>query len=368
MSETPEATDATRDQEEELEEDFRAIFAPGHIWTVQGPPQGQKMGTGKTTLAVQISQQGAEFGMLVYTNVMYKSPVRDKDGTVVDWYPEHGHERVQTPAMRARGGEIRKARSTAEVIYAIVEQGILDRRQSVLLVLDESMMIEGIRGGAGSGMQTREGASVAGFNTQLRKLGVCVLIIGLGDRFLAGMYRSGEEGSIITGSIRRVKIAGYDVKEVVEISTANTPRPIRVKTVPIRGLARPQSFLLEPGADDGPVFESFSPATFQTGTYKNGKPFSIDALLIAMSDVISERASKAVAEFLEREGGKREDSPAPKPKDETRLVLSDRADQIRQLIKTRHDLSDAAIGKLVNPPVTKQRVNGIRKEMREQGE
>jgi len=168
--------------------------------------------------------------------------------------------------------------------------------------------------------------------------------------------------------MRRVKIAGYDVKEVIEVSTANTPRPIRVKTVPIRGLARPQSFLSESGADDGPVFESFSPATFRTGEYKNGNPFSIDALLIAMSDVISERSGKVVAEFLEREGGKREDAPAPKPQAEMQLVLSDRADQIRQLIKTRHDLSDAAIGKLVNPPVTKQRVNGIRKEMREQGE
>src|SRR2546425_5139539 len=133
----------------EMEEDFRAIFAPGYIWTCQGPPQGQKMGTGKTTLAVQIQQQAAEYGYIVFTNTMYKSPVRDKTGAVVDWYPDHGVERVQTDAMRERGGEINKARSTAEVIYAIIEHGILDRRAPVLMCLDESMMVEGWRGGAG---------------------------------------------------------------------------------------------------------------------------------------------------------------------------------------------------------------------------
>jgi hypothetical protein len=276
--------------------------------------------------------------------------------------------------MKRSGGAILKVGSFAEVIYKMDEMGTLRRRQRVLLVMDESAMITGVRGGAGSGMQTKEGAMVAAFNTQIRKLSLAILIVGIGDRFLAGMYRTGEGNNMITGTFRRVKRAGYDAQEVIAISTSTQtrPEPEYVRTTPIRGIARPQSLLETPDGDNGPVFESFSPATFSMGKFRSGKPFEIDALLIAMSDTISERSADAIARFLRSEGREAlekvepidaskvsDDNPVSKKEGE--LVLTQQADKIRVLIDTTN-LGDSDIAHQVG--VSRQRVHAIRKEMR----
>lgn len=344
--------------EEEMREDFEAIWFPGAIYTIQGP-----RGSGKSTFAVQVMQLAAELGYAVYTNIMFKQPQRDESGRVVGWGPEHGIERVQTPEMRKAGGFIVKAGSFAELVYHIAEDGVLRKRQRVLLGLDESAMVTGVRGGAGSGMQTREGAMVAAFNTQIRKIGMAIAILGIGDRFLAGMYRAGES-SMITGRFSRVKLAGYDLNEVVEFSTpVNTEF---VQTTPVRGLARPQALLEQPDADNGPVFESFSPATFRMGNFRNGKPFDLGDFIVALSDTISERSAEAVAQFLAVnetapvKGAQTEEPEQPELKEKL-LAASARADQIREAIRNT-GLGDTEIGRQFG--VSKQRVHELRKELK----
>ena len=66
----------------ELREDFEAIFAPGNIWTIQGPVLGKKLGVAKSTLASQIMQQAAEYGYYAATNIMLKSPAMRNVATI----------------------------------------------------------------------------------------------------------------------------------------------------------------------------------------------------------------------------------------------------------------------------------------------
>jgi hypothetical protein len=351
-----------------LKENFDAVFFPGAIWTIQGPVRGEKKGTAKSTWAVQVIQQAAEHGYIALTNIMHKAPVRDENRNITGWGPEHGLAKVQTPEMAKTGGMILKVRSFAEAIYMLSETGTLKQRKRSILAIDESMMITGVRGGSGSGLQTKEGVTIAALNSQIRKLGLCILIIGLGDRFLAGMYRSDEAGTLVTGSMRRVKVPGYDIKEVIEVKTAVGLEHFH--TMPLRGLARPQDWLTIPDADDGPVFESFSPATFSMGVFrKSRKAFEMNEFLAAISDVISEHTDAAVVEFLDREGFKG-DVPAPPTVDEPRdprvppptLMRPDRAEQVREMIR-RGGMSDAEIARSVIPPVTRQRVHQIRRAM-----
>lgn len=351
-----------------LKERFDAVFAPGNIWTIQGPVRGEKKGTAKSTWAVQVIQQAAEYGYVALTNIMFKSPMRDESKNITGWGPDHGLPKVQTPEMAEAGGTILKVRSFAEAIYMLSESGTLKQRARSMLAIDESMMITGVRGGSGSGLQTKEGVSIAALNSQIRKLGLCILIIGLGDKFLAGMYRADEAGTLVTGSMRRVKVPGYDIKEVIEVKTAVGMEHFH--TMPLRGLARPQDWLTIPDADDGPVFESFSPATFSMGVFrKSRKAFNMNEFLAAISDVISEHTDDAVAEFLHREGFK-DDMPAPVDAETPRdprvppptLMRSDRAEQAREMIR-RGGMSDAEIARSVVPPVTRQRVHQIRRAM-----
>lgn len=352
-----------------LKERFDAVFAPGYIWTIQGPVRGEKKGTAKSTWAVQVAQQAAEYGYVVMTNVMLKAPVRDEKGAIISWEPAHGFPKVQTPEMEKSGGMILKVRSWAEAIYMLSESGTLKQRRRSLLVLDEAGAAVGIRGGSGSGLQTKEGVSIATLAAQIRKLGLCILIIGLGDKFLAGMYRSDEAGAITTGSMRRVKIPGYDIREVIEVRTAVGTEHFH--TLPLRGLARPEDWLSVPGADNGPVFESFSPATFVMGIFrKSRKAFDLTAFLVSISDVISQHADAAVAEFLDKEGLKDDRDNRPEPPSTPRdprvppptLMRPDRAEQVRELIR-RGGMSDSEIARAVVPPLSRQRVHQIRRAM-----
>ena len=358
-----------------LKANFDAIFKEGNIWSIQGPVRGEKKGTAKSTWAVQILQQAAEFGYIAMSNIMFKSPVRDEKGNIIDWMPERGFPKVQTPEMEKAGGMILKVRSFAEAIYLLHELGALKWRRRSILAIDESMMIGGVRGGAGSGLQTKEGVSIAALNTQLRKLGVCIVLIGLGDRFLAGMYRADDPGSIVTGSMRRVRVPGYDIREVIEIRTPSGTEYFH--TLPMRGLARPQEWLTVVGADNGPVFESFSPATFSMGIFrKSRKLFDMNEFLAAISDVISEKADPAVAAFLDREGVDRSAPvsdavpPVEASKDPrvppVQLMRPNRVQQVEDLIQ-RGGMSDAEIARTVIPPLTRQRVHQIRKAFERRG-
>lgn len=340
-------------------ERFDVVFKEGNIWAIQGPVHGEKKGTGKTTWAVQIVQQAIANGYITMGNVLFKSPIRNEHGKVIKWrenYPKN----------------YRKVRSYAEVIYYLSESSVLKQRQRVMLVIDEAGMAEGIRGGAGGGMQTKEGVNVMNFAAQIRKLGMCIVVVGLGDKFLSGLFRADEAGAIITGTMRRAKLPGYDIREVIEVRTPSGV--VMVKTVPVRGIARPQDWLLVEGADDGPVFDSLSPATFRTGVYRRSrKPFSLYDFLTAMSDKISEEVDEAVADFLEREGpGERDSSTGSErigpvrsediEEDVEGPAMPDRADQIRALILAGNK-SDSEIARTVIPPVSRQRVQQIRKQM-----
>ncbi len=343
-------------------ERFEKIFSPGSIWTIQGPLRGKPMGTGKSTLGVQIVQRAIECGYAAMGNILFKSPIRDEKGNILNWkvtYP-NGYQ---------------KARTLAEVVYFLVQSGALKRRQRALLIVDEGGMAVGIRGGAGGGMQSKEGVNVMNLAAQIRKLNLCIVVIGLGDRFFSSLFRLDEPGSIITGTMRRIKLPGYDIREIIEVRTA--AGSVLVNTMPVRGLARPQDWLKVEGADDGPVFESFSPATFGMGVFrKSRKAFDIAAFLTAMSDTISENATEVVAEFLDREGGTREpksETGVPSSVDTNSIVkdeipsayepvLPNRAEQARAYIRAGGK-SDSEIAKLVIPPLTRQRVQYIRSRM-----
>ena len=365
-------TEESNLSDDAMREEFDILFTPGHIWTIQGPTHGEKKGTAKSTLGVQILQQAAENGYACATNIMLKRPVRDADGKIVSWEPKHGLDMYQSPEMKKAGGFIFRVLSFSQAAYEWHKRDVFKNKQKTLLVLDESMMVAGVRGGSGGGMQSREGVDVATFATQIRKLGLCIVILGLGDRFLSGIYRAGEEGSIVTGIIRRIKLPGYDVREVVHIWTPSAKEPVYIKTTPLRGIARPEWMLGPEPNDSGPVFESFSPATFTMGIFpQSKKPFSLGQFLIALSDVISDYTADAVSEFLESEGGKvsvvRPDLPSPNLDEEKEIVAPARADAIRDLLRANPTMSDSEIARMVEPPVSKQRVQKLRKEMREGG-